>query len=137
MTLHPEAQRLADYILSNIEDDKNYRLSLGLDPDGYSWYQAVEEAIASYAEQYSHDPADDILPGWCVGDIYEVVKDYTKGQSTVSREDAIAVLERAYKRMDANYGMSWDILWIHVQDLVREGAIQFIPNEEVEGDEDQ
>ena len=125
MTLHPEAQRLANHLLEVFQA-----------ASGVSMTPLLEDAIASYAEQYSYDPADDILPGWCVGDIYEVVKDYTKGRSTVSREDAIAVLERAYRRMDANYGMTWDILWIHVQDLVREGAIQFIPNEAVEGDED-
>jgi len=68
MALHPEAQKLADYILSNIDDDKTNRLSLGLDPDGYSWYRAVEEAIAQYAEldlgssnncRYAVD-----IPGW-------------------------------------------------------------------------
>ena len=124
MTLHPEAQRLADYILSNIEDDKNYRLSLGLDPDGYSWYQAVEEAIASYAEQYPHDSTDDILPGWGVEDVKFVVEE--RFEAKISREDAIAVLTREYKRFDANHGVNWDSLEDTVQELASEGAISLI-----------
>jgi hypothetical protein len=116
MTLHPEAQKLADHL---------YHLNS-------KWGNVVdeflEEAIADFAKNHPYDSTNDILPGWCVDDVYSTVKQFKGEGYTVSKDDAVQVLVRAYNRMDANYGICWDILWIHVEDLVREGAIQFIPN---------
>jgi len=110
MTLHPEAQKLADYIFSRAP------------------FTLIEEAIASYAEQYPHDSTDDILPGWCILDIDQAVKDRWGEEYSISTEDAISVLERASNRFDANQGVNWNFVMFCVQELLGEGQITLISN---------
>jgi hypothetical protein len=114
MTLHPEAQKLADHLFS-------------LAPAGVEEF--LEFTIAGFAENNPHDPADDIIPGWGVEDVYQVVEE--RFDATISKEDAIAVLTREYKTLDANHGVNWDSLEDTVQELISEGAISLI-----EGDDD-
>ena len=127
MPLHPEAQKLADYIRSQFKPISSIdRIALV----ERMTLEKLNDAIAQYAEQNPHDETEDILPGWCADDIYTVVKISTDWKFTVSKEDAVKVLKRASKYMDANQGINWDILWIHAGYLRDEGAILFIPNEE-------
>jgi hypothetical protein len=112
--LHPEAQRLADYLFS-------------LAPTGTMTGTFVESAIADFAENHPHDPADDILPGWNVADINSLIEERFDGQ--LSREDAIAVLEHAQNNFDANRGVNWDYLDDCIRILVGFGAIALIEGE--------
>lgn len=123
--LHPEAKKLAEYLIGVFDRAA-----------GVSMTPLLKSAIVQYAELHPHDHTQDILSGWCADDIYTVVKNNTDDQFTVSEEDAILVLERAERRMDANQGINWDVLWFHVETLVDENQITLIPSEDYDDEED-
>ena len=114
--LHPEAQKLADYLFS-------------LAPTGTMTGSFIESAIADFAENNPHDHADDILPGWGIEDVNQVVEE--RFDATISREDAIAVLEHAKNNLDANRGVNCDYLEDCIMTLVGFGKIALIEGNDV------
>lgn len=105
--LHPEAQKLADYLLQNKRVD-------------------LKTAIEQFAQQSDYDPTEEILPGWCVADVQDAIGQMTEYKETVSEEDAITVLEKVSRKFDANLGVSWFTLQFWADELKGEGAITFI-----------
>ena len=55
---------------------------------------------------------------WTIGDAIEQAKD--SHGLWISDEQAKVILDRIYKNRDANIGINWEILDIHIQELEKE-----------------
>ena len=56
---------------------------------------------------------DKIAPVWSVDDVYECAH---RSETPITRELAIEVLERAFDKHDAEYGISWVTLDVTLED---------------------
>jgi hypothetical protein len=127
--LHPSVQALKDFLkpkyTTSFHDQEVFaRLSI-----------EIEEFAELYP--YEHDDSEDILPGWCADDAMTAAQMHH--EKTLSYEDACRVLEYASDKFDANTGIAWDILQIHIDTLLEQQDITLLDwvDEDVVEDEIQ
>ena len=56
---------------------------------------------------------------WCTDDVKQQLKDRNKKEK-LTLEQCREVLSRCLRKHDANFGMNWDIMDIHINDILEE-----------------
>jgi len=125
--LHPSIQALKDFLKPKYNSSPDQKV-----------FARLSIEIEEFAElnPYEHDDSADILPGWCADDAMTAAQMHH--EKTLSYEDACKVLEYASRKFDANVGIAWDILQIHIDTLLERQEITLLDwtDEDVVEDEE-
>jgi hypothetical protein len=125
--LHPSIQALKDFLKPKYTSSPDQEVFARLSVE-------IEEFAELYP--YEHDDSKDILPGWCADDAMTAAQMHH--EKTLSYEDACRVLAYASDKFDANIGIAWDILQVHIDTLLERQEITLLDwtDEDVVEDEE-
>jgi len=72
----------------------------------------LDKAVKILQEKYWNDKIADI---WDTCDVIDLAEQH---DIEISEKEAIQILQKAHRRFDANEGLNWDILKVHIDDFV-------------------